>query len=592
MKPEPTSEPSLDSSAASPPEPVRLVIWDLDETLWKGALAEGAVQQIPENQAVVKELARRGIVSAICSRNDFESVKSALSAEELWEYFVFPSINWEAKGPRIQSLIERSQLRPPTVLFVDDNPSNLEEARQFSPGIQTADAARIPELLADPRLAGKPDPELNRLKHYQSLEQRQADAAIATGGVEAFLRQSDIRVSICYDLVDKLDRVVEIINRTNQLNFTKKRIPEDAAAARAQLAELLSQHDVQAGLLHVVDRYGDHGDAGFYAVRNGTELLHYCFSCRILGMGIETWLYRRLGRPRLNVLGEVRTDPRADQRVIDWIRLSETNDGATSTRAGRRFDWVAARGGCDLQALSHYFRVGSAEVIGEFNVGRRGFDARIDHSVFLRHALEGLNPDAIQESFKLGYRPEDFKTALTSPHQGNGLIVLSLWADVAYALYRHQRLKFLVPFALSGRADHSIDARAAAASDLPEPLRDGWMAGALATLQSDYEFVGIINEQMFKDNVQKILKALPNEVPVVMLLANTVLRDRVHDVTHTSTVNVTLNRWITETVQSTSGVTIVDIRDLIFSEDEVSDWSHFDRIVYYRLYERICQVLA
>ncbi len=74
MKPEPTSEPSLDSSGASPPEPVRLVIWDLDETLWKGTLAEGPIRQIPENQAVVKELARRGIVSAICSRNDFESV--------------------------------------------------------------------------------------------------------------------------------------------------------------------------------------------------------------------------------------------------------------------------------------------------------------------------------------------------------------------------------------------------------------------------------------------------------------------------------------------------------------------------------------
>jgi FkbH-like protein len=575
-------------------EPVRLVIWDLDETFWRGTRSEGPISQILGHQELVRELARRGIVSSICSKNDLAPVKTVLSDLGLWDYFVFPSINWEPKGPRVGALIEAVQLRPPTVMFVDDNPSNLEEARQFAPGLQVAGPEFIAQMAADPRFAGKPDPDLNRLQQYKLLQQRQADAAAAPGGVEDFLRGSNIRVSIRYQLEGQLDRIAELINRTNQLNFTKRRLPDDPVAARARLGELLSSHDMQAGLVHVVDRYGDHGDVGFYLVRNDDELVHFCFSCRILGMGVETWLYRKLGRPRLKIAPAVLSDPVGDPRRIDWITLSAVGEEATGgATPGHRFDWVAARGGCDLQALSHYFKLSSPQVTGEFNVGRGGFDARVDHSVFLRHALEGLGPEAVEESIKLGYRPEDFTTALTRPHPGQGLIILSFWADVSYALYRHRHLGFTLPFALSGRANHALDARDASIDDLPENLRKGSMASALATLKADYEFAGIIREGQFKSNLVAILAALPCKVPVVILKGNTQLRDRERQgVTHTSSDTQRFNAWIAETAAAHPRVTVVNIRDLIATEDEVTDWTHFDRIVYYRLYQRIIDRLV
>ncbi|MGO9990996.1 MAG: HAD-IIIC family phosphatase [Steroidobacteraceae bacterium] len=575
------------------PEPVRLVIWDLDETFWNGTQSEGPITQIALNQAVVRELAHRGILSAICSKNDFDRVKTTLLEEGLWDYFIFPSINWEPKGPRIQALIDSAQLRPASVLFIDDNPSNLKEAKHFNPEIQISGLEIIGQMLSSPLFAGKPDPGLVRLNQYKALEQRKADEAASSGGVEDFLRQSDIRVEILYELGEQLDRIVELINRTNQLNFTKRRLPEDGAAARAEMAKLLGSHEIQAALVHVVDRYGDHGLAGFYMVRNDSELLHFCFSCRILGMGVETWLYRKLGRPRLKIVPEVLTDPIKDARRIDWITLTDlTNSKDISHNVGHQFDWVAARGGCDLQALSHYFKVSSPEVIGEFNVGRGGFDARVDHSIFLRYALEGLNPDAIQESVKLGYRPEDFKTSIMNRHESKGLIILSFWADVSYALYRHRRLNFMVPFALSGRANHSLDARSGTPEELPENLRQGWMASALATLQQDYDFVGIIDEHLFKSNLQTILDALPGDAPVVLLQGNTRLRDRNQGVMHTSTDNVRFNAWIAEAAANRPRVKVVNIRELISTEDEVSDWSHFDRIVYYRLFKRISLAIA
>ena len=105
-------------------EKIKLIIWDLDETFWKGTLSEEGVQ-IPEvNRQLILQLTDIGIVNSICSKNDFDKVQKQMEKENLWEYFVFPSVNWEAKGNRIKQTIEDMQLRPANVLFLDDNPSN------------------------------------------------------------------------------------------------------------------------------------------------------------------------------------------------------------------------------------------------------------------------------------------------------------------------------------------------------------------------------------------------------------------------------------------------------------------------------------
>ena len=87
-------------------ERVRLLIWDLDDTFWRGALTEGGIAFIEAHKEIVVELARRGIVSSICSKNAFETVKAALVAHDVWDYFVLPSVTWDAKGPRIRDLVE------------------------------------------------------------------------------------------------------------------------------------------------------------------------------------------------------------------------------------------------------------------------------------------------------------------------------------------------------------------------------------------------------------------------------------------------------------------------------------------------------
>ncbi len=349
------------------PEAVRLVVWDLDETFWRGTLTEGGIRLRQETIDIVPTLAARGIVSAICSKNTLADVRRVLQEASIWEMFVFPSVDWTPKGPRLAALVEAIQLRPATILFIDDNPMNLAEAAHHVPGLQTAPETIIPDLLADPRLRGKDDSALSRLAQYRLLQTRQADAA-AGGDTTAFLRASGITVSFEHALEPHLDRIVELINRTNQLNYTKARLPEDAEAARAALKALLSPHTVQAGLLSVRDRYGDYGFCGFYAMENRhgqkRRLLQFCFSCRVLNMGVERWLYDQLGRPAFKLAGPVATSLTEDAPAVDWITRA-TPQAATASGnppPARRLAHALVRGGCDIHAVAHYLAPPRADI--------------------------------------------------------------------------------------------------------------------------------------------------------------------------------------------------------------------------------------
>ncbi len=222
------------------PEAVRRVVWDLDDTFWKGTFSEGGVTYSRQNHDVVIELNRRGIMSAICSKNDREPIRDFLQGTGAGDNFIFPSISWKTKGPRLRCLIEEVRLRLASVMFIDDNHLNRAEAAAMIPGLQIDDETFIPALLDDPRFVGKKDESLTRLRQYKVLEAKRT-AQLKTGGDNAaFLRASAIRVFVDYDVAANIDRAIELINRTNHLNFTKNRLPEEPQAARAELLTELS----------------------------------------------------------------------------------------------------------------------------------------------------------------------------------------------------------------------------------------------------------------------------------------------------------------------------------------------------------------
>ena len=96
---------------------IKLVIWDLDETFWEGTLSETTIKKIDWNINFVKKLTENGIVNSICSKNDFNEAKRCLLDLMIWDYFIFPEIQWSSKGQLVKSIIEKCQLRDNNVLF-------------------------------------------------------------------------------------------------------------------------------------------------------------------------------------------------------------------------------------------------------------------------------------------------------------------------------------------------------------------------------------------------------------------------------------------------------------------------------------------
>lgn len=310
---------------------IKLIIWDLDDTLWRGTLADGdAVVLHPRRAELVRAFNARGIVSSIASKNDFATARNQLESFGLWDEFVFPHIAFTPKPAAIQVIIEDMQLRPGNVLFVDDNPINLAEVRHLLPDIQTLD---ITEPHADAQLAellaGQPAGR-SRVDAYRMLERKKRDRGAADGvSNEDFLRGCGIHACApqIMDNLDFADRIAELVNRSNQLNYTVSRT--DKETLERQIIDVMA---FDSWSLFAWDRYGDYGLVGFVLVdRRDQSFVHFAFSCRVMHMGLEEYA---LGKVRANWPGIDTSawDGRFSRTVPDWIVDADFNDPLVRSR--------------------------------------------------------------------------------------------------------------------------------------------------------------------------------------------------------------------------------------------------------------------
>ena len=600
MLSEPTIQPGSKPPARA--EAVRLVIWDLDETFWHGTLTEGGMRWRPEAEQTVTTLARRGIISSICSKNDAAQVDAVLKRRGVRDYFVFPSISWDPKGPRLARLIEAVQLRPESVLFIDDNPMNRAEAQHFVPGLQVSDETIVPRLLADPRLRGKNDPDMTRLAQYQLLDRRATDQQAAGTDTEAFLRESGITVTIEHDLQPHLDRAIELINRTNQLNYTKKRLPEDPVQARAELTTLLAEHTIQAGLLRVQDRYGDYGFCGLYIMRSkrnlGRALLHFAFSCRILGMGIETWLYQRLERPALRVVGRVLTDVLADERTIDWVRVAVGGSASVADQATPKIAYVLARGGCDMRAVSHYFGMAAGRVVEEFDTVRHGMMPLVCHSAIAAQVISAQRNDMpgasalpaefIRDCVPFGYVAEDFGSlAAAPPAEAPAVWLLSFNIEQNAPLFRHLGTGCLIPVVIPNL---NVPASRLLTDD---PGATGADPTLIAHLRAHFAYEGLPLDSMIADHLRTLLRQARPGVRVFIIMGNSSGNDSdgrtwVVEGLHQR------NAIIAEVAAGFPAVELLHPRDFMSAAEASAQTRrhHFDRMVYFRIFQHIMARMA
>lgn len=559
--------------------PVKLVIWDLDDTLWAGTLSEGLVVLDPVHAELVRELNRRGIMSSVCSKNGFADARERLVHEGLWDQFVFPSISWSPKGPQIAQIIENMQLRPPNVLFIDDNIGNLQEARHYVPEIQTAGPELIASLLSLPQLKGKDDRKLSRLHQYRILERKVADRAVVTGSNEDFLRSCDIRIELSTHCADEIVRLTELINRTNQLNYTKSRITKD------ELLSMLQDEKRDTRYINVRDRYGDYGICGFYSLLGG-RLTDFVFSCRILHMGVEQWLHAHLGHPALDIVGDVASSLDS-YKSIDWISLVDQKYDPTQSQIRSVVATSNARillkGGCDLW-LVHDFLDGSLKT--EFTYpSPTGADVRGDHTEILRLSTKEVLSEFGSTIDRLPFLDRaSYASRIVRSPDTFGTIIYSVLMDYTQGLYRLCNTDFVIPY---GQYDEDITDSAHWAYIESRWGSVGVDRPFLEWFSRHFEYQGGLSAQAFQRNIRWLASLLPITTRLVLINGAEVPLSQEREIDR-HLHHRHMNKSLDEVVKELPNATVCDVRDFVVSPDDITDnIRHYTRQMYLQMADRL-----
>jgi len=311
---------------------LKCAVFDLDNTLWTGTLIENDHLRLkPGVQELLKHLDERGILLSVASKNDHESAMARLTAFGIVDYFLCPQISWKPKSESIRAIASTLNIGLDTFAFVDDNPFELAEVAQALPQVVCIDAANLNSLGADPRLKGSPGADSrSRRRYYQEAFQR--DAALADFGTnyEQFLAACDIRLNVDPYVDDDLARVSELVQRTNQLNFSGRKY------SRNDLASLLNDSRYEKLLLRCADMFGSYGTVGFCLLeqrRGEIHVVDLMLSCRIQGKAIEPAFFAHLiaqhggdsiERLRVTFTYTVRNSPAA--QILDALGFQEDDE--------------------------------------------------------------------------------------------------------------------------------------------------------------------------------------------------------------------------------------------------------------------------
>ncbi|MBK3773821.1 HAD-IIIC family phosphatase [Azospirillum brasilense] len=275
---------------------IKLVIFDLDDTLWRGVPAEreNISEELTEGWPIgiveaASYLWRRGIMLAIVSKNDINNVKRIWG--HLYESrfslnnFVSVVANWQPKAENISKILVDVNLLPNSVLFVDDNPVERAAVKAALPGIRVMDAPvaswrRILLWSSETQRAVLTDEAIRRTDMVQAQIRREAEKSVISH--EDFIANLAVQVGvtkIASQSDSRFDRCFELINKTNQFNTTGARwsVPD---------VQIFLENGGYFLALEVKDKYTNYGLTGVIAITENI-VQQFVLSCRVFGMEVE-----------------------------------------------------------------------------------------------------------------------------------------------------------------------------------------------------------------------------------------------------------------------------------------------------------------
>jgi len=290
----------------------KCLVLDLDNTLWGGVVGDDGVQNLilgrdhPVGEAFldfqryVKNLQRRGVILAVCSKNDTENAKEGFSHPDSIlkpEDFGAFKANWNPKPDNIREIAEELNIGLDSIVFVDDNPAEralvADQLAEVAVPDVGSDVSKFAEALEHERYfeTGRVvQDDLNRSAYYSSNAQRSASEANFRDYGE-FLASLEMAAEIGPFSPVYLERITQLINKTNQFNLTTRRYTGAEVEAISRDSAFVTLYG------RLADKFGDNGLVSILigrVVGKAVELDLWLMSCRVLNREMEFAMFDAL----------------------------------------------------------------------------------------------------------------------------------------------------------------------------------------------------------------------------------------------------------------------------------------------------------
>lgn len=289
----------------------KCLVLDLDNTLWEGILGEDGIDGIRIGgeypgkaflyfQEALIELSKKGVILAICSKNNESDVIEAWKKNPFiklnQKYISAYRINWLDKSDNIRELSQELNIGLDSFVFVDDNPAEREQVKQFLPMVEVPDFPEHPYMLPaffstlleryfhvyaiteeDRRKTEQYKANMNRVQE----ERKFVDFT-------TYLSSLNMEITITEANEFNIFRIAQMTQKTNQFNLTTKRYSDTDI-------QMLVDHGWLIYCIAVKDKFGDNGITGVIILEplaDGMKIDSFLLSCRILGKGIESAFLR------------------------------------------------------------------------------------------------------------------------------------------------------------------------------------------------------------------------------------------------------------------------------------------------------------
>jgi len=287
----------------------KCLVLDLDNTLWGGVIGDDGIDGIVLGdgsalgeahlalQRYAKTLNERGVILAVCSKNDLAIAEAAFGSHP--EMILRRSdiaafvANWSDKAANLKAIAEQLNIGLDSLVFVDDNPAERARVRESLPMVSVpelpGDAALYVRCLAEGgyfEAVSFTADDRHRAEQYAKNAQRESLRG-AMQSIDEYLRALEMTITFGEIKSVDLGRAAQLINKTNQFNPTTRR------CTVGELTEIAGLPDSIALQFRLADRFGDNGLISVMVLRPAADdpgvldIDPWVMSCRVFGRQVE-----------------------------------------------------------------------------------------------------------------------------------------------------------------------------------------------------------------------------------------------------------------------------------------------------------------